>query len=126
MPALTPVADLRGCHLLTVRRDLWLGLSGVVLGVVIGTVAALLGVAGGELLIPTLLYLFGADIRTAGTASLMISIVTVASGLWRYRSLGALPDRDAMMPMALGSVLGAIVGGLLVSIQSIILLVASS
>jgi uncharacterized protein len=49
----------------------------------IGAVAALLGVAGGELLIPTLILVYGADIRSAGTASLMISIVTVVSGLLR-------------------------------------------
>jgi uncharacterized membrane protein YfcA len=33
--------------------------AGVVAGFVIGVVAALLGVAGGELLIPTLVLLFG-------------------------------------------------------------------
>ena len=31
------------------------------------TVAALLGVAGGELLIPTLVLLFGADVKLAGS-----------------------------------------------------------
>src|SRR3954454_6693627 len=35
--------------------------AGVVVGFAIGIVAALLGVAGGELLIPTLILLFGAD-----------------------------------------------------------------
>ena len=39
--------------------------TGVVAGFVIGVVAALLGVAGGELLIPTLVLLFGADIKLA-------------------------------------------------------------
>lgn len=44
--------------------------SGLMFGIVIGAVAALLGVAGGELLIPTLMLVHGADIRSAGTASL--------------------------------------------------------
>ena len=41
--------------------------AGVVAGFVIGIVAALLGAAGGELLIPTLILLFGADIKLAGS-----------------------------------------------------------
>jgi uncharacterized membrane protein YfcA len=102
------------------RDPIWLALSGVALGLAIGAVAALLGVAGGELLIPTLLFVYGADIRTAGTASLMISLFTVASGLWRYRRLGALPERDAIrtvaVPMGFGSIIGAVTGGLLVGL----------
>ena len=42
--------------------------AGVAAGLVIGIVAALLGVAGGELLIPTLVLLFGADIKLAGSS----------------------------------------------------------
>ncbi|HBP1731097.1 TPA: TSUP family transporter, partial [Pseudomonas aeruginosa] len=38
---------------------------GVVVGFGIGVVAALMGVAGGELLIPTIVLLFGADIKLA-------------------------------------------------------------
>ena len=41
--------------------------AGVVAGFMIGIVAALLGVAGGELLIPTLVLLFGVDIKLAGS-----------------------------------------------------------
>jgi uncharacterized membrane protein YfcA len=92
----------------------------VPLGAAIGAVAALLGVAGGELLIPTLLFVFGADIRAAGTAALMISLVTVAAGLWRYARLGALPARSVIsttaVPMGLGSILGAAVGALLAGV----------
>jgi uncharacterized membrane protein YfcA len=39
--------------------------AGVIAGLAIGLVASLLGVAGGELLIPTLVLLFGADIKLA-------------------------------------------------------------
>ncbi len=97
--------------------------SGVALGIAIGMVAALLGVAGGELLIPTLMLIYGADIRSAGTASLMISIVTMLSGVWRYHRLDALPDKRSLqtvaVPMGLGSIIGAIVGGLLVGLLPI-------
>lgn len=45
----------------------WLVGAGVAAGLAIGAVASLLGVAGGELLIPTLVLLFGIDIKLAGS-----------------------------------------------------------
>ena len=57
---------------------------GVVAGLVIGIVAALLGVAGGELLIPTFVLLFGADIKLAGSLSLAVSLPTMLVGFARY------------------------------------------
>jgi uncharacterized protein len=53
-----------------------------------GIVAALLGVAGGELLIPTLVLLFGADIKLAGSLSLAVSLPTMIVGFTRYRFHG--------------------------------------
>jgi uncharacterized protein len=44
--------------------------TGFALGILIGLVSSVLGVAGGELLIPTMMFIFGADIKTAGTASI--------------------------------------------------------
>jgi uncharacterized protein len=44
------------------------GAVAVVAGLFVGTMTSLLGVAGGEFLIPILIFIFGADIRTAGTA----------------------------------------------------------
>lgn len=41
--------------------------AGVIAGFGIGIAASLIGVAGGELLIPTLVRLFGADIKLAGS-----------------------------------------------------------
>jgi hypothetical protein len=43
--------------------------TGFALGIIIGLVSSILGVAGGELLIPAMMFIFGADIKTAGTAS---------------------------------------------------------
>ncbi|HEY9659132.1 MAG TPA: sulfite exporter TauE/SafE family protein [Allocoleopsis sp.] len=98
----------------------WRLIAGVVFGLAIGLVSSLLGVAGGEIIIPTLVFAFGAEIKTAGTASLMISLPTVLVGLFRYASRGALNNRDAMKstiaPMGIGSVIGAIIGGFLVGI----------
>ena len=87
---------------------------GFLAGLVIGTVSSLLGVAGGELIIPTLVLLFGQDIKLAGSVSLMISIPTVIVGIIRYRSRPVFravqPERRFVLFMALGSVLGAWVG----------------
>jgi uncharacterized protein len=56
--------------------------AGLVAGFLIGAVASLLGVAGGEFLIPTLVLLFGADVKVAGSLSLAVSLPTM-----RLRSL---------------------------------------
>jgi hypothetical protein len=49
-----------------------------------GVVASLLGVAGGELLIPTLILLFGIDIKLAGSLSLALSLPTMLIAFKRY------------------------------------------
>lgn len=90
---------------------------GVGAGIAIGLVSSLLGVAGGELIIPTLLFVFGLDIRTAGTASLLISIPTVPVGVLRHYRNGAYRSRTTattlVAPMACGSILGAVIGAML-------------
>ncbi len=88
-------------------------------GIGIGLVSSLLGVAGGELIIPTLVLGFGFDIKAAGTASLVISLPTVLMGLGRYAAAGILPTggvvlKQVVLPMAAGSILGGVVGGSLV------------
>jgi uncharacterized protein len=92
-----------------------LAVAGVAAGLGIGVVASLLGVAGGELLIPTLVLLFGADIKLAGSLSLAISLPTMVVGFARYsqdRSLSVVArHRGFVLVMAAGSVAGAFVGG---------------
>jgi uncharacterized membrane protein YfcA len=94
--------------------------AGVVAGFVIGVVASLLGVAGGELLIPTLVLLFGADIKLAGSLSLAVSLPTMLVGFTRYsrdRSFSVLGhNRAFLLVMAVGSIVGAFIGGLLLGV----------
>jgi uncharacterized protein len=94
--------------------------AGLGCGVVIGIVSSLLGVAGGELIIPALVLLFAVDIKTAGTASLIISLPTVTVGLVRHWRRGAFDDRaplrDVAWPMALGSIVGANLGAALAGV----------
>jgi uncharacterized membrane protein YfcA len=89
--------------------------AGIGAGFAIGVVASLLGVAGGELLIPTLMLLFGADIKLAGSLSLAVSLPTMLVAFTRYsrdRSFAVLGrNRTFMLVMAAGSILGTYVGG---------------
>lgn len=91
--------------------------TGVFAGFAIGVVAALLGVAGGELLIPVIVLLYGLDIRLAGSLSLMVSLPTMMVGFARYTRADAFSVLRQEMPlmgsMVLGSILGAAVGALL-------------
>lgn len=94
-------------------------IAGILFGLGIGLVSSLLGVAGGEVIIPTLLFAYGTDIKVAGTASLLVSLPTVAVGIVRYARRGAYPRRalrETVGPMAIGSIIGALIGGLLVGI----------
>ena len=95
-------------------------LAGIVAGLAIGVVASLLGVAGGELLIPTLMLLFGADIKLAGSLSLAVSLPTMLVGFTRYsrdESFAVLRcNRTFLFVMALGSICGTFIGGLLLGI----------
>ncbi|MFN3634364.1 MAG: sulfite exporter TauE/SafE family protein [Rhizobium rhizophilum] len=95
-------------------------LAGVGAGAVIGVVASLLGVAGGELLIPTLVLLFGTDIKVAGSLSLAVSLPTMLVGFTRYSrdsSFAVLGrNRRFVLVMVLGSIVGSFVGAQLLGI----------
>lgn len=93
--------------------------AGILFGLGIGLISSLLGVAGGEVIIPTLVFAYGADIKVAGTASLLISLPTVAVGIIRYARKGAYDRpslRSTVLPMGIGSIIGALIGGALVGI----------
>jgi uncharacterized membrane protein YfcA len=96
--------------------------TGVVAGALIGIVAALMGVAGGELLIPTIVLLFGLDIKLAGSVSLAVSLPTMLVAFARYSRDGSFvvlrENGRFVVAMAAGSVAGAIVGALLVGAVS--------
>lgn len=93
---------------------------GVAAGVVIGVVAALMGVAGGELLIPTIVLLYGADIKIAGSLSLLVSLPTMLVAFARYsrdNSFAVLgQNKGFLIAMTAGSIAGTIVGGLLLGV----------
>jgi uncharacterized membrane protein YfcA len=95
-------------------------IAGTLAGFAIGVVASLLGVAGGELLIPTLILLFGVDLKLAGSLSLAVSLPTMVAGFTRYsraRSVAVLGrNRAFVLVMAAGSIAGTFIGGRLLGI----------
>ena len=88
---------------------------GIAAGFIIGVIGSLLGVAGGEFLIPTLVLLFGADIKLAGSLSLAVSLPTMLVGFTRYsgdKSFSVLGRNwTFLLVMAVGLIVGAFIGG---------------
>lgn len=83
-----------------------------VTGLAIAVISGSLGVAGGEMRIPALMYLFAMPIKQAGTISLIVSIPTVAASAIAYRRLGHIPNRVLAVAaiMGAGSLIGVLIG----------------
>ena len=98
----------------------WLAIVGIIAGLGIGIIASLMGVAGGELLIPTIMLLFGADIKLAGSLSLVVSLPTILVGFTRYsqdQSFSIIRTQWRFLAlMAVGSLLGTFLGGQLLGL----------
>jgi uncharacterized membrane protein YfcA len=118
---LIAVVLLIGHEATTIRSaafDGWaLYVAGVLAGLGIGIIASLMGVAGGELLIPTLVLLFGLDIKLAGSLSLAVSLPTMLVGFARYsrdQSFVVLRrHKGFLLLMAAGSLVGTWIGAFL-------------
>jgi uncharacterized membrane protein YfcA len=108
-----------------------------VVGFLIATASGALGVAGGEMRIPALMYLFAVPVKVAGTISLIASIPTVAAGAFTYQQLGHIPRRVLVLSlfMGAGSLIGVLIGASLLpvvdkhtlkAVLGVILLVATA
>ena len=90
----------------------------VLCGVLIGIISSLLGVAGGEVIIPILILIFGIDVKLAGTMSLIISIPTMIVGITRHirNNMYSVKSEitSLVVPMGIGSIIGASIGAFLV------------
>lgn len=91
--------------------------SGIAAGVLIGIVAAVLGVAGGEFIIPTLILLYGCDPKLAGSLSLCISLPTMLTAFFRYSKSEqfkeAIKHKTFITFMIFGSFIGSGIGAAL-------------
>ncbi len=96
--------------------------AGVLAGIGIGVVAAIMGVAGGELLIPTIVLLYAVDVKIAGSLSLAVSLPTMLVAFARYSRDGSFKvlraNRRFVGAMAAGSIAGTALGGLLLGVVS--------
>lgn len=97
-------------------------IAGIVAGFGIGVVASMLGVAGGELLIPVIVLLYGVDVKLAGSLSLAISLPTMLVGFARYTKSQAFivlrEERNLFIALAVGSIIGAAIGSALLGVVS--------
>jgi uncharacterized membrane protein YfcA len=86
-----------------------------VIAFAIAVVSGVLGIAGGEMRIPALLYLFGLPVVEAGTLSLAVSVPTVAAGALVDRRLGGIPDSVVRIALVMGiaSAVGVLFGAAL-------------
>ena len=77
---------------------------------------------GGELLIPTIVLLYGIDAKLAGSLSLLVSLPTMLVAFFRYsrdQAFAVLGRHPRFVgAMAAGSVLGTFLGALLLGVIS--------
>lgn len=101
--------------------------AGVVAGFLIGVVASVMGVAGGELLIPTIVLLYGVDIKIAGSLSLAVSLPTMLVAFARYSRDGSFAvlrgNVRFVVLMTTGSIAGTVIGGLLLGVVPDVVLI---
>ena len=88
------------------------GMSGGAL--LTGLLSGLFGVGGGFIIVPTLMFLTGINIRQAVATSLVVISVIGISGFASFIYSGNSPGPDLLLQVAAGSVMG-MTGGILIS-----------
>jgi uncharacterized protein len=87
----------------------------VVAGVVIGNVSAMVGIGGGLLIVPLLVYAYGLDQKAATATSLAVLLPPVGVfAVIQYHRAGLI-DWPVVLWLAVGFVIGALVGARLVT-----------
>ena len=90
----------------------------------IGTVAALIGMGGGFLYVPTLTLIFGADPKMAVGTSLAVMIFSATAATFVYRKQGKILYRAAAI-LFIPSVIFSILGSYLTSFMDVRFIVAA-
>ena len=81
----------------------------VLIGLVAGFLAGLLGIGGGVLMVPAMALVLGFDQHVAQGTSLLVIIPAALTGSFAHYRRGRLVLRDAIT-LAAGGVIGAVVG----------------
>ncbi len=85
--------------------------AGLLLGVFIGVVSGLVGIGGGALLIPALVFMYGMSQHKAqGTSLAMLLLPAGVFAFWKYYRAGDVDVRLAIR-IAVGFALGGWIGG---------------
>jgi uncharacterized membrane protein YfcA len=81
-------------------------LGGLLLGLVVGGVSGMIGIGGGVLIIPALLYLFGmSQLKAQGTSLAILLLPVSFFAFWRYYKAGHVDLKLALM-IAIGFCVG--------------------
>lgn len=83
-------------------------------GFAAGWLSALLGIGGGVVLVPMMVYLFKVPIQQAVGTSLAVIIPTALVGAWKHYNLNHLNWKLAII-LAIGAVIGSYVGAMSVN-----------
>ncbi|CAN5307753.1 hypothetical protein BH24CHL10_BH24CHL10_11110 [soil metagenome] len=81
------------------------------IGLTAGTLAGLLGIGGGVLMVPAMVLITGFDQHVAQGTSLLVIIPAAAVGSFTHHRHGRLALRDAAA-LTIGGVLGALLGSM--------------
>jgi uncharacterized membrane protein YfcA len=87
-------------------------ITAVLIGIVAGIAAGLLGIGGGALFVPALVLVLGLDHIDAEATSLLAIVPVALVGAWNQRRYGNLRTRDALhlgIVALAGSALGVVV-----------------
>ena len=85
--------------------------GGLLLGVVIGVISGLVGLGGGAILIPALVYIYGMSQHKAQGTSLATLLLPIGIfAFWKYYKAGEVDMRLAIL-VAIGFTVGGYFGG---------------
>jgi uncharacterized protein len=86
-------------------------LGGTLIGIAAGILAGMVGVGGGIVIVPALVYMFGMDQHTAqGTSLAVLLPPTGAFAFWRYYQAGHVDFKIASL-IVVGLLIGGWFGG---------------